>query len=62
MKSQTALDLEKQAVQKVTVKFEEKVISQADGDILPKTEAHEASLCPYQLQVITGNKIKLGSA
>jgi diacylglycerol kinase family enzyme len=59
MKSQPASDLENKAVQKVTVEFEERVLSQADGDILPKTEGYEAGLCPYQLQVITGNKNSL---
>jgi len=59
MISQAASDSEKKAVQKVTVEFEEKVLSQADGDILPKTEAYEAGLCPYQLRVITGNKNRL---
>jgi len=56
---ENALSYEKQAVQKVKVEFEEGVLGHADGEILPDTKSYEAGLCPYQLQVITGNKNKL---
>ena len=56
MDSQASLNPEKRVVQKVTVEFEERALCHADGDILPDTEGYEASLFPYQLHVITGNK------
>lgn len=59
MKSQATLKPEKRAVHKVEVEFEERVLGQVDGDILPRAEGYEAGLCPFQLQVITGSKNKL---
>jgi diacylglycerol kinase family enzyme len=52
----TTQNIEKHAIQRVQVEFENEVLGQADGDILSMAKGYEAGLCPYQLRVITGSK------